>query len=87
MSERVDLEQELDDVAGRDVRRPHVDHEVEGPSHFRTPVEAGIEHADLITVKTRHRRLPTPNYIEAAIRYLDGDIIPMDEQSLDKVSD
>ena len=35
-------------------------------------VEAGLERSELITIKTRRRRLPQPKYIENAIDYLDG---------------
>jgi len=35
-------------------------------------VEAGLERSELITIKTRRRRLPQPKYVENAIDYLDG---------------
>ena len=34
--------------------------------------KAGFEAVELITAQTRRRRLPQPNYIDQAIRYLDG---------------
>jgi hypothetical protein len=37
--------------------------------------KAGIDRAELITVQTRRRRLPQPQYVDQAIRYLDGKAI------------
>lgn len=37
--------------------------------------KAGFEWAELITVQTRRRRLPQPQYVNQAIRYLDGKVI------------
>lgn len=36
--------------------------------------EAGFEDARLITVQTRRQRLPQPQYVDQAIRYLDGKV-------------
>lgn len=35
-------------------------------------VDAGFEYSDLITIKTRRRRLPQPAYVESAIDFLDS---------------
>ena len=37
--------------------------------------EAGFEELRLITVQTRRQRLPQPQYLDQAIRYLDGKVI------------
>jgi hypothetical protein len=41
--------------------------------------EAGFEQVELITVETRRRRLPEPQYVDRAIRYLDGDAVEVTE--------
>ncbi len=41
--------------------------------------KAGFEHVELITVQTRRRRLPQPQYVDRAIRYLDGKAIEATE--------
>lgn len=40
---------------------------------------AGFEDVELITVQTRRRRLPGPEYMDRAIRYLDGEAIDVTE--------
>ena len=41
--------------------------------------EAGFEGAKLISVQTRHRRLPEPKYIDQAISHLDGKVVEATE--------
>jgi hypothetical protein len=36
--------------------------------------KAGFEDVELISVQTRRRRLPQPQYVNQAIRYLDGKV-------------